>query len=552
MTKLTERNPFHAGERAAQLRAGVEDVAQWAGGFVRDYLPEQHRDFHMSLPFLVVASGDTEGRTWVSVVEGEDGFVCSPDPRRLILKTGVDPNDPLAGRFEEGGDIGVVGIELASRRRNRFSGHLHPVKDGYGIDIRQTFGNCPQYIHERNWTRVRGVVQQEPVHSNQLSARQIARIRAADTLFIGSGYHSAQGGEQGGEQGDAANGYDASHRGGPAGFAQVVSPVQVQIPDYPGNNFFNTIGNLVSDPRVGLLFIDFETGGLLHLSGRASVDWSPDGSVNPDARRMITVEIEAVVDRPGALSLRWVRLDDLSRKLRLVRKTAESSGITSFYLGAADGRPLDPFLAGQHLPVTVQIPSQTGTSGRSYSLSGAASDSTHYRLGIKREEHGLVSRFLHDHLHEGDVIEARAPSGDFTLPAGEGPVVLVSAGVGLTPMLSMLHELAAECRTGWYVHATRNRREHAFQDEVDALVAGNENIRQKIFYSQPGAGDVAGRHYDVKGRVKAAQLIALNQGADADYLLCGPSRFIADLRGGLEGLGVPASKIHFETFGPTG
>lgn len=146
-------NPFHEGELQAQARAGVGNVAEWAGGFVRDYLPEQHRVFHSGLPFLVVSGADAAGQVWITAIDGAEGFVTSPDPRRLELATVVDPEDPLAEAFSQGADIGVIGIELASRRRNRFSGVMHARDAGYVIDIRQSFGNCPQYIHERVWTR---------------------------------------------------------------------------------------------------------------------------------------------------------------------------------------------------------------------------------------------------------------------------------------------------------------------------------------------------------------------------------------------------------------
>ncbi len=542
MTRTAHINPFHAGERAAQKRAGVGDVARWASGFVRDYMPEQHREFHTSLPFLIIAGGDSAGRTWVTLIEGDDGFIRSPDPRRLTLQTVLGRDDPLAPRLAEGGDIGAIGIELATRRRNRFSGYIRPEAGGYIIDMRQTFGNCPQYIHERAWTRVPRSTTPVAAHAQRLSAAQIARIQQADTLFIGSGHQ--------GEAGAASNGYDASHRGGAAGFVQVIGPTRLQIPDYSGNNFFNTIGNILSNPNVGLLFVDFETGGLLHISGRAQIDWSPENAHDPDARRLITVEIDRVIDRPGALSLRWEKLDHQTRKLRLVRREAEAAAITSFYFAPVDGRPLDPFLPGQHLPVSMQIPGQASALRRSYSLSGAASDLRHYRLSIKREEHGLVSRYLHDHLREGDEIEARPPAGDFTIPQGDQSVVAISAGVGLTPMLPMLHELAEGQRPAWHVHGTRNSRNHALRNEVDTLIAQNAHLRQRVFYSKPEAGDVAGRDYDVMGRVTAEDVIALGAGADAHYMLCGPSRFLADLDAGLRAVGVPAEHIHVEIFGP--
>ncbi|WP_375228521.1 FAD-binding oxidoreductase [Roseobacter sp. S98] len=545
MSKMDHINPFHEGELKAQARAGVGDVAKWAGGFIRDYLPEQHRDFHTNLPFLVVSGADAEGQTWITLAEGPDGFASSPDPRRLTLDLDPDPTDPLAGAFAAGTDIGVLGIELATRRRNRFSGHIHATGDGYQIDIRQTFGNCPQYIHERAWTRAPKTATPTAHRGKALTPAQTAQISSADTLFIGSGHQ--------GRPGAASNGFDASHRGGAPGFAHVADPTHLQIPDYAGNNFFNTIGNLMSDPRVGLLFVDFETGGLLHITGRASIDWEPKGAHDPDAWRMINVEIDGVLERPGAVGLRWARQDHLSRKLRVAKRVNESDRITSFYLAPFDGRGTDPFEAGQHLPVEVQIPGQKGVSKRSYSLSGAPDDRSHYRLSIKREDKGLVSRFFHDELTTGSVIEARKPSGDFVIPCSNCPLVLVSAGVGLTPMVSALHANADQAdRDVWYVHGARNSTDHALADEVRTLVRNNDRLHSRVYYSRPNPDDTPGQDFDVEGRISAADLTTLGAGPDARYMLCGPAAFLADIRNGLEDAGVPADHIHFETFGPVG
>ncbi|MEQ8898974.1 MAG: pyridoxamine 5'-phosphate oxidase family protein [Roseovarius sp.] len=540
---MTIENPFHAGERAAQEKAGVGDIAKVAAGFIRDHLPEQHRAFHTSLPFLVVAGADRAGRTWATLVEGPEGYASSPDPEHIHLDMQPEADDPLAAALGAGAEIGVLGIELATRRRNRFSGYVHPGDVGFDIDIRQTFGNCPQYINERAWTRVDttpGAVSR----SAALSSEQIARIRSADTMFIGSGYL--------GEPGAPSNGYDASHRGGVPGFVHVADATHLQIPDYAGNNYFNTIGNLVSNPQVGLLFIDFETGDLLQITGRASIEWDATNAHDPDARRVINVTVDAVVDRPAAVSLRWEKQGHLSRRLKVAERVQESSDITSFYLVPDDGRPLDPFRAGQHLPIELQIPGQKGTSKRSYSLSGPPDERQFYRISVKREEKGVVSRFLHDEVVEGSVIEAQKPSGDFVIPDATSPLVLVSAGVGMTPLLSMLHATAQHHRPVWYVHGTRHGGDHAMRREVASLVSSNHYAAQHIAYSRPREEDMKGRHYHSAGRITADGLLELGAGPDAHYLLCGPATFLADITTGLEAKGVDPGHIHFETFGPTG
>lgn len=543
MNSIPRNAPFHEGELLAQRRAGVGDVAKWAGGFIRDYLPEQHREFHAALPFLIVSGADASGQVWTTLIEGPDGFISTPSPRLVALQTRASPNDPLAEAFAAGTRIGALGVDLSSRRRNRFSGSIQAGSDGYSIDIEQSFGNCPQYIHERFWTRVatRDII--EPERSAALNDEQIALIGGADTMFIGSGHN--------GQASALSNGYDASHRGGAPGFVRVVDRNHLQIPDYAGNNFFNTIGNLVSDPRVGLLFVDFETGGLLHVTGRAVIDWQPQTTHDPQARRMINVEIEAVIWRPAGSSLRWGMMHSQSQRLRLLRRETETDSITSFYFAPAGDRPLLPFQPGQHLPVSVQIPGQTGVTTRSYSLSGAATDLTLYRLSVKREPHGVMSRFLHDQLGNGDFIEAGKPAGTFVLPTGDGPLVLIGAGVGLTPMVSMLHAAAASGRNTWFVHGARNGNDHALKAEVQDLIARHGNLRRSVFYSLPDPGDLAGRGFDKTGRMSARRLMSLGADRTADYLLCGPPKFIAEMIAGLEDCDVPKTQIHFETFGPS-
>jgi hypothetical protein len=326
----------------------------------------------------------------------------------------------------------------------------------------------------------------------------------------------------------------------------------LRIPDYAGNKFFNTLGNLLCDPRAGLLFVDFATGGLLHITGRARIDWAPMGDHDASALRMIEFTVDEVIDRPAALSLRWKTDRSVRRRLKVVDKIVESDQIASFHLAAADGRPLAPFRAGQHLPVELEVPGQPDRVRRSYSLSGAPGAET-YRLSVKREDHGLASAFMHDRIGIGDMIETGLPSGEFTVPGSSGPLVLVSAGIGITPMLAILHEITANTpdRPVWFVHSARDGPAHALGAEVDALVRANAGFRRRIYYSVPSAMDLAGEDFDVAGRLSAYELLALQVGPDAHYMLSGPPSFLADIRSGLEAGGVSPERIHFESFGPS-
>ncbi len=542
-------SPFHIGEQEVHARLGVRDIEDWARNVVRTYLPEQHRDFHTALPFLVTAARDRDGRPWATLLTGPDGFVRSPDPRSLRIDAKPVGGDALADAFVPGADVGILGIELATRRRNRVNGRIALDDGGVGamvFAVDQTFGNCPQYIREREWQRVEGVPAGAPVRTDALTPTQRAWIAKADTFFIASGHRGV------GE--NPAFGMDASHRGGDPGFIRLVGDRRLVFPDYAGNNHFNTIGNLVLDPRIGLLFVDFETGSLLQLSGRASIDWdSPAVAQFPGARRLVVVDIDAVVELPSAVPLRWDASADSVRSLRLVEKIAESDDVTSFVFEARDGGPLAPFKAGQHLPIELEVPDQDAAVRRTYSLSGPAAGDR-YRISVKREPLGLASRHLHDDLETGAIINARKPAGEFLLPCSECPVVLVSAGVGLTPMVSMLHDISDgdDDRPVWFVHGARDGAHHPLAREVRALADTRPDTHLHVAYSRPRPEDRPDADYDSEGRVDGALLAGLVGGHDAHYLLCGPTAFMAEVQSDLERRGVPSAQIHTETFGPVG
>ena len=281
-----DESPFHPGEREVQKRLGVGDIEDWARKVVRDHLPEEHRAFHTALPFLVVAARDARGRPWATVLSGPEGFVTSSDARSLVIAAQPAPDDGLNQALTAGADIGILGIELSTRRRNRVNGRITDNASGaltFGVE--QAFGNCPQYIRERQWRRIEGEPAGRPARSDRLTASQQAWIAAADTFFIASGYRA---------EGESASfGMDASHRGGDRGFVTVAGETRLEFPDYAGNNHFNTIGNLVLDPRAGFLFLDFETGGLLQLTGRATIDWELEAVASiPGARRLVSFDIE--------------------------------------------------------------------------------------------------------------------------------------------------------------------------------------------------------------------------------------------------------------------
>ena len=240
------------------------------------------------------------------------------------------------------------------------------------------------------------------------------------------------------------------------------------------------------------------------------------------------------------------------RRFRVAAARRESKSVRSLVLEPLDGDALPGFLPGQFLALKLEPPDASTALLRSYSLAAPA-DERGYRIGVKREDGGMGSAFLHDGVGAGDVLEVGAPRGDFTLDVdGTGPVVLLSAGVGVTPVLAMLGALtrAQSERPLWWVHGARNGAEHAFAAEARELLSRLPAARSHVRYSRPRPADRVGADYDTAGRIDLDTLVDLNVPRDADFYLCGPSAFLRELTAGLLGWGAAPERIHREVFGP--
>jgi hypothetical protein len=287
--------PFHADELAAQQRARVSP----SGAGIRDQIPEQHRTFFAALPYLFVAT-DVRGWPIATLLEGAPGFVDSPDPMTLQVHAFPDPEDPAAHGLQVGNEIGILGIDLATRRRNRANGLVTQVAEmGFKVHIKQSFGNCPQYIQRRAIRRtepLRGRARQ----LDSLDDHARALISRADTFFVASRSRAAVA---------RAGGTDISHRGGRPGFVRVNGNT-LTIPDFRGNRYMNTLGNLLGEPRCSLLFADFETGDLLQLQGLARIEWSPSSADRFEgAERIWQFELTQGWYRPQATRMRGDFID---------------------------------------------------------------------------------------------------------------------------------------------------------------------------------------------------------------------------------------------------
>jgi ferredoxin-NADP reductase/MOSC domain-containing protein YiiM len=237
------------------------------------------------------------------------------------------------------------------------------------------------------------------------------------------------------------------------------------------------------------------------------------------------------------------------RPFRVSRKVRESGNVTSLMLEPTDGRPIAAALPGQFVVLRLG-PASAPALMRSYSLSGEPSAS-YYRVSVKREVHGAASAYIDNELQVGDIVHASAARGSFTLRPGNTPVVLLSAGIGVTPVLAMLHALATEASTRelWWLYGTRSGREHPFAEEARGLLAALPQRHSHICYSSPDPEDRPNVDFDGLGRLNMRVLQELNLPRDGDFYICGPSTFTSDLTAGLGALGVAADRIHAEIFG---
>jgi ferredoxin-NADP reductase/MOSC domain-containing protein YiiM len=238
------------------------------------------------------------------------------------------------------------------------------------------------------------------------------------------------------------------------------------------------------------------------------------------------------------------------RQMRVTNIDKESDSVTSFILLPIDGQPLPLFHAGQFVVLRLHLDPDKQPVLRSYSLSDLPV-ADHFRISIKNELNGIGSSFLCNHAREGDVLDVSAPRGSFTLRPGQNPVVLLSAGVGATPVMSMLHTLAAERsqREVWWIYGARNSVEHPFAEESRSLLKQLSRGRGYIVYSRPAQIDQVGADFDAPGHIDTALLEKIGVPQGSDFYLCGPSSFLQNMRYGLRNWGVLAGNVHTEIFG---
>lgn len=478
-----------------------------------------------------------------------------------------------------GADIGVLGIQPDARRRNRLTGRVDSVRSvGFTISVHHTFGNCPQYIQTRTVEVLPEIQVPQKERKINRSDRfdETARrlIAQSDTLFIATAHVDGDEPE--------SQGADVSHRGGNPGFVQFEDDRMFVVPDFSGNFHFNTVGNILVNPKTGFLFADFESGDLLYLTGNAEIVWDGEEvAAFAGAERLIPFHADVVIRVEASLPLRFTfgefspLLEQTGSWEQAIQSIAadgernvyvdyevfriekESKAISSFYLRRADGKGHASYHPGQFLPIKVAIPGQSEPAARTYTISDTPT-AGHYRLSIKREgDDALVSNFFHDRVVVGSRLEAMAPRGKFVFDeASERPVVLISAGVGVTPMIAMANFIAGEgqrtriSRRTYFIHGVQNGRAHAFAGHIRQLADAHEFLTAHTRYSRTAGDDQLGKTHDSEGHIDLALLKSLLPFDDYDFYLCGPQPFMQALYDGLTDMGVSEARLHYESFGP--
>ncbi len=297
-------SPFHEGELQVQERANELEEGARNGRVVADSIMKGALKFVAQQPMVVLGSVDDEQEVWASVLFGPPGFVTAPDERRVefdLAHAGINEHDPFWRNIQHNPRIGALFLELATRRRLRINGTVERPTDGkLELNVAECYPNCPKYIQRRH-IQFEAVERSETVPSaiggHSLNREQAALIQASDTFFVASAHPQ--------------RGVDASHRGGPPGFVEVVDERTLRIPDYVGNSMFNTLGNFTVDPRAGLVFIDFELNRTLQLTGRTEILWDredPTGRTG-GTQRFWMLRIDRWLESETHAGLRWEFLD---------------------------------------------------------------------------------------------------------------------------------------------------------------------------------------------------------------------------------------------------
>ena len=539
---MTGNSPYHEGERFVQNKLDVADTARMNGSVISNSIPGGALSFIAQQSMVVLGSIDLNGLVWASVLFGTPGFIHAIDQHSIeinLTETGVSPSDPLWKNIESNKHIGMIIIELGSRRRLRVNGRIYKKSpDIYQLDIEQAYPNCPQYIQRRHINRAKKLSPQNirpGISGNELSSEQQKFISSADTFFVTSAH--------------LERGVDASHRGGQPGFVNIINNKLLRIPDYPGNSMFNTLGNFKTNPHAGLVFIDFKNKKLLQLSGKANIIWHVE---NSDAETAGTLRyweftIDSWIESNIAFDIEWEYLDaspfnpkptaknnivENELLLTVEKISQQSSHIKSFRLISNNNDLLPEFDPGAHLQISLNLNNKKTI--RHYSILSHPDDRSHYEIAVLENPLGLGgSIYMHNQIGEGDTLHCSAPKNEFPLANTSAHNILIAGGIGITPMLSMLQKFVCQNKSVEIHYTAKHQSDLVFTDRITNLSTSNSH-----YYTSSNQNS----------RLDLKALLATPK-KDTHIYVCGPVRMINAVRELGELYGWPTEQIHFESFG---
>ena len=549
--------PFHQGELDVQRLAKESHIAQRNGGVISDTILAGAIPFIAQQNMLLVSSLDAQGYVWTSVLMGRAGFISAQSTTSLLLDTRYiikQTNDPLWQNIINNPQVGLLAIELDTRRRFRINGIIRKIsQSSFVIEVEQAYPNCPKYIQRRSLKISDDAVFKPLTAPNKgirLMDQQVELITTADSLFVGSASPTANDSKNRSVTGQLQkHGGDVSYRGGYPGFVEVLNGSRLRIPDYQGNSMFNTLGNIQAYPKAGIAFIDFDQGRLLQVSGRAKILWhhkDPSNKTN-GTQRFWELDIENWQETDLPPEMDWHFFDYSPHNPRQQKRKAitklnlkiqsiedKSPTIKLFTLASEDGSILPTFEPGAHLPIELTLDDKAKIE-RHYSLVSSNEENRFYQIAVQREDNGRGgSMHLHQNGQVNTLISAKSPRNEFPLsPIGQH-TILIAGGIGITPILSMLRALVDKDASFEIHYSAKTLADLAFKKEVSDL-AGN---KAHFYYS---TGENAKR-LDLNSVMQKIQ-------NDSHVFLCGPIRLIETARNIGEILGINSAQIHFESFG---
>ena len=557
---------YHSGELAAQDKAGTRGVAAELIVAKSDSLnfSANHDAFLAAQCFAVISSVDLiSGKVWVTPLFAREGELTAASENEITLSVDSIPVGDVLRTVKSNTPLSLLGIDLGRRIRHRISGHA--VVSAGNSDTRLHFRvneyspNCPKYINRRQIVLdtdnpdsvVKNAKRQD---RSTITDSDKAFIESMDTLWIGS--YAPE------------SGADCNHRGGKPGFIRVTSASTIEWPEYRGNGMFFTSGNLENYSQAGVTLVDFESGSIIQMTGRAEVDWAHDGEYE-GATRLMKFEVEQLVRIDQVTTHRWTRLDyspynlDISGKenqsdgsnfpltATLAKVVVESENVKTFRF-LAQRRIL--FLPGQYATFEFKnVPDGSESEVRTWTLSEAPNsingDNT-LDITVKRVPEGLISNWLHDHAEVGLKVRLNGVQGEMTAvrldaqtdkPMVPEHILLVSAGIGITPNVAMVRGIGAfELQNKTHItmiHAERLEADLLFQNELNRRAGSYPNFSYTNIISSQ------------QGRLTRDMLADLMPDEKQQHAyICGPRLFMTDVTKHLVALGVPAANIHTESF----